>query len=320
MRKRSWRTGALCGAAIGSMLLCLACSPSRDAEDLFVPNDVGVLVVDALLTVGKPLPRIVLTRCLSPAVPYSRDAAAERGAQIEVLETSTGRRAVYAESQVAGVYEPAVSEVVAVAPETTYELTVLTVKGENVGGQTTTPAAFSVSRWVLLDETGQSVIRELGTYAALGDSVYSAASNQVIYAAGLLEAQFNRPNVDAFQIGLFSLDPDSDFVIDPEFFSEEDFESLDRDTSSPALEGRDGTLRLPWFAIFFEGRYKLKILALDRNAFDFVRSIPQNNGGFAFGGNLGGNFNRPITHVAGGIGLFGSASTDSLGFSVHPRP
>ncbi len=34
----------------------------------------------------------------------------------------------------------------------------------------------------------------------------------------------------------------------------------------------------------------------------------------------GSGFDRPIFHVEGGIGLFGSASTDSVGIIVLPRP
>jgi hypothetical protein len=171
-------------------------------------------------------------------------------------------------------------------PASRYQVIAVTAAGELVRGRTTTPETFAVSDWVLLDESGENVRRIFATYASAGDSVYPA--NSVIYADGLLEARFRRPNVPAFQVGVFSLDLDSDYVIEPESFDEEDFAGLDRQGASPALEGRDGTLRLPWFAIFFQGRYKLRILALDRNAFDYVRSTPQDNSGFAFGGNLGG--------------------------------
>ena len=110
-------------------------------------------------------------------------------------------------------------------------------------------------------------------------------------------------------------------MIDPDFFEDEDFESLDRFTSSPPLEALDGEVRLPWFAIFFEGRYKVKVYAIDRNWFDLVRSSPDlSGGGPGFGGNAGDNFEAPIFHVEGGIGLFGSAAVDSIGFYIEPLP
>ena len=94
---------------------------------------------------------------------------------------------------------------------------------------------------------------------------------------------------------------------------------VERNGSSPPLEATGGKATLPWFAIFFQGRYKIRILALDANAFDYVRSIARADGGFSFGGAPGDRFERPVFHVQGGIGLFGSASADSVGFFVHPR-
>ena len=311
MKSRIWMRIA-CGA-----LLVLGCSTNRDESEFFSPSAVGTLVLDAMLVVGRPLPTVTLSRALSPSVPYTQEAAAERGATVYIHSLAAGDTILYVEDPSrAGIYQPTMFPTV--TPRSTYEVTAVTSRGEVLRSRTTTPDPFQISAWVLLDDLGQNVVRTFSTYASSGDSVYS--ENQVVYAEGLLEARFARPNVPAFQVGIFSLDMDSDYVIDPEYFSEEDFANLDRQGASPALEGPDGTLRLPWFAIFFQGRYKLRILALDNNAFDFVRSIPQDDGAIAFGGNLGGRFERPIFHVEGGIGLFGSASTDSVALFVLPRP
>ena len=43
-------------------------------------------------------------------------------------------------------------------------------------------------------------------------------------------------------------------------------------------------------------------------------------GRFSRAGLAGDNFERPLFHVNGGIGIFGSASVDSVGFVVLPRP
>jgi hypothetical protein len=311
MKSRNWIRIA------SASLLAVACSTNRDFSEFFAPTAVGTLVLDALLVVGQPLPSVSLSRALSPTVPYTQEAAAEHGATVRIYAIASGDTIVYAEDPGrAGIYQPMGPNVPIVASRSAYALTAVTSSGEVVSASTTTPEPFAVSEWVLLDDLGQNVVRTFASYAASGDSVYS--ENQAVYAEGLLEARFARPNVPAFQVGIFSLDLDSDYAIEPEFFDEEDFANLDRQGASPALEGRDGTLRLPWFAIFFQGRYKLKILALDNNAFDYVRSIPQENG-IVFGGNLGGRFERPIFHVEGGIGLFGSASSDSVALFVLPR-
>jgi hypothetical protein len=59
---------------------------------------------------------------------------------------------------------------------------------------------------------------------------------------------------------------------------------------------------------------------LDQNWYDLIRSTPEGGGGFGIGGEIGDNFERPIFNINGGIGLFGSASVDSVGFFVLPRP
>ena len=309
------RRGALC--LVFFCVLLAACTPNRDPESFFAPDDVGKLVVDAVLISGKALPHITVTRALSPSVPYSLDAAAEANAAIQVQQMPSGLVHIYDPTSQVGVYAPRTNAVV--EPNTLYRLSVITTQGELVTATTQTPPPLDIGQWLLLDESGETIRRQLATYNALGDNVYFAPENQLTYADGLLEARFLRPDVMGFQIGIFSLDPESDFVIEPEFFDPEDYASIRRQESSPALEVPDGQLRLPWFTIFFEGRYKIRVMALDRNAIDWVRSLPQ-DGGFTFGGTVGDNFERPIFHVEGGIGLFGSASADSIGFFVHKRP
>ena len=85
------------------------------------------------------------------------------------------------------------------------------------------------------------------------------------------------------------------------------------------LSALDGRVRLPWFGIYFEGRHHYKVYAVDRNWYDLVRTTPQTGGGLGFGGNAGDGVEPPIFHVEGGIGLFGSASVDSVGFFILPQ-
>jgi hypothetical protein len=189
-----------------------------------------------------------------------------------------------------------------------------------VNAVTRTPPRFPETEWIVLDSDEETVLRRLQTFDSAGEMVYEARQNQLVYSEGLLEARFTRPDVPAFQVGIRSLDLDSDFVIDPDFFEEEDFEDLERSVSSPVLVADDGSLRLPWLAVYFEGRYKVRVFALDRNWYDLIRSSRELGGGdFGFGGNLGDDFEKPIFRVEGGIGLFGSASVDSIGFFIRPR-
>lgn len=304
MVRRAWLPALL--------LLLVACGE----RELFAPDDVGVLVVDAVLVAGRELPEIRLTRTLAPDAVWNPFIAGVEGAIVEITcEDGAIWRFVGAPGR-PGVYQPPGSAPV-VESATRYDLSV-ELGEERLTASTLVPEPFERVDYLLLDLSGNTVLDTLATYAEAGDSVYSRASNRLPYDSGLFEARFPRPDAAGFQVVLRSLDPGSDFVIDPDFFEPEDFEELERINSSPAFLAERGTLRLPWFAIFFEGRYRLDLFAVDRNWFDYVRSRPDEGGGFGFGGNAGEGFDRPIFHVQGGIGLFGSAVVDSAGFTVLP--
>lgn len=310
------------------LLLGVGCG-KRNPGDLLAPAEVGTIVVDAQLIVGQMMPDIRLRLTQSPAEPYDPDAEALEDAYVEVT-TSAGdtiRYVDYAgfsprryitELRFNGYPSPVV------LPNTTYSLRVVAPDGRVVTASTTTPDSFNVREWLLLEDPSLAVRRTLATYddfPNFPDSVYYVESNQLVYQDGLLEARFDRGNALAFQVGLFSLDPGSPFVIDADFLDPEDLEDLERETSSPPFEAPDASIRLPWFAIFFEGRYNIKIYSVDRNWYDLARTLDFfGNSNLGFGSNAGDNFERPIFHVNGGIGLFGSAAMDEVGFTIHPKP
>jgi hypothetical protein len=306
--------------ATGAALSLSGCSTERDPNELFAPGDVDVLVVDARLIVDQRLPMIRLSRTLAPNEVFTDDNAAESDATVAIVIADTTVVPYREVTGWSGRYVPVAASVPLVAPETTYRLVVVSAAGEEMSALTTTPRRFEVDSWVLLDTAGENVIRELRTFADAGDSVYDAEENQLVYSQGLIEARFAETGVDGYQLALFSLDLDSDFVIDPPFFDEEDFADLERNGSSPILVAENGTLRLPWFAVYFAGRHLYKIYAVDRNWYDLVRTTALEDGGLRFGGNAGDDFERPVFRVAGGIGLFGSAAIDSTGFNVLPQP
>lgn len=300
---------------ISLFLIALSCSADRDPASLFGPEEQGTIVVDALLIIDQPMPSLFVRQTLSPAVTYTQDAAAIRGADVTITRGSNTFQ--YTESTtVPGQYDPPANPPL-ITPNTSYSLLVR-VGTEEVRAATTTPERISLNEVIVLDENTLETIQDLVTFKDNPDEVFTAPQNQVVYQDNLLETRFNPVNVQAYQVGIFSLDKDSDFVIEADFLEEEDFEDFERETSSPPLEVADGNLRLPWFAIAFAGRHIIKVYAIDDNWYDFARSSPeQDNGGF--GGLAGDNFERPIFQVDGGIGLFGSASVDSLGFVVLPR-
>jgi Domain of unknown function (DUF4249) len=310
-------------ALVSLLILTAACTPERDESTLFSPEGINMLVVESVLIVDEPHPPLKLSRTQIPNAPYDVENAAVSGASITI--TSGGVPMPYFEMEdFPGVYQPDTHAPLILA-ETEYLLRVETLEGELLTAHTLTPAPIEVDSWVLLDPSGTTELRELQTFADAGDSVYFKPENQIIYAEGLVEARFNSGGAATYggfgyQLSLSSLDLDSDFVIDPPFFDDEDFESLGRRGASPVLAGDDGQLRLPWFGIYFEGRHLYRIYVLDNNWYDLVRSTPESDGALGFGGNVGDSFANPIFNIDGGIGLFGSAATDAVGFYIHPQP
>ncbi len=291
-----------------------ACSENRG---LFTTEDANILTVDAILYVGGNFPSIYLTRTQSPDQTWQVSNVVETGATV-TIESEIRLMPYIEHAGQPGLYVPQ-GTTQDIAPQTTYKLTVVTAAGERLTAETTTPAVIDITDWVLLDNTGQNVDRELRTFEELGEAVYDAPENQLVYADGLLEAILNPQPTAGFQAGIYSLDMDSGLVIDPEFLEEEDLENFNRNVASPPILPSETNIRLPWFAIYYKGRYKIRIYSVDNNWYDLARTSGLFGGG-GFGGNAGDNFEKPIYHVNGGIGIFGSASVDSVGFRVLARP
>ncbi len=294
----------------------LSCSTEREGDDLFAPGGVGVPVVDALLVVGQPFSDIYISQTLAPDEPFSRDRAGIDFATVVVV--GGGERIVYATTGSRGRYVAAIPDTVLVRASTTYRLEVELPDAREVSATTTTPAQLDVREWVLLDESGSTVLQTLSTFEEDGDTVYYQPQNQLVYPENILAARLPDQSNAGYQIGLVNLELDSPLLIDADFLEEDDLDNFTRTNSSPPLDF-ESTLRIPWLAIYYAGRYNLRVVALDRNWYDLARTDPQiGGGGFGFGGEAGDTTKRPIFHVEGGIGVFGSVSVDSVGFYVNP--
>ena len=193
------------------------------------------------------------------------------------------------------------------------------VEENKVKASTTTPDRMRVLEAVLLDEDTQEIMRTLKSFAEVGDEVYTAPENQLTHLEGLLELHLEKAG-EAYQAALFALEEDAQLLDEdfPERY-DEDPEDL-RANQSPPFAASDGIVRWPWFAVVYTGRSLIKVYALDHNWFEYALSSPDRQEQGGFGGLAGENFELPFFQVEGGIGLFGSASVDSVGFVVLPRP
>ena len=301
------------------IVLCLtACAAERQLGDLFgsVEKE-SELVVDGLLLVDQPLPELFVRRTLPPGQTYRREAAGVTDAEVLIFQGDQVFE--YAPDPVTpGRYLPP-PEAPQVEALTEYRLEV-DVEGKKVRASTTTPDRMRVLEAVLLDEDTQEIVRTLKSFAEVGDEVYTAPENQLTHLEGLIELHLEKAG-EAYQAALFALEENAQLLDEdfPDLF-DEDLDAL-RANQSPPFAASDGIVRWPWFAVVYTGRSLIKVYALDHNWFEYARSSPdlQEQGGSA-GGLAGENFERPFFQVEGGIGLFGSASVDSVGFVVLPRP
>ncbi len=301
------------------LVLCCAflqgCNTDRDRASFFGPSQSGILVVDALLVVDQPLPDLYVRETVGPDERYTLAGSAVTNAEVAIEQGGE----VYSyrpDSTEPGRYLPPIQPAT-VLPQTEYRLQVRS-DGREITGKTVTPARFQILEGVLLNSETLQVDRSLKTFKDGEDQVFGAPENQVIYQEGFLEARFEAVDVPAFQVGVVSLDRNSERVLEADFLDEQDYADLEREVSSPALEAQDGNLRLPWFAVYFACRHLISIFALDDNWFDVIRSSTEFQEG-NFGGLAGDNFEVPLFRLDGGIGLFGSAAMDSLGFVVLPK-
>ena len=300
------------------IVVCLtACAAERQPGDLFgsVEKE-SELVIDGLLLVDQPLPELFVRRTLPPGQAYRREAAGVTDAEVRILQ---GDQVFEYAPDLAtpGRYLPP-PDPPQVEALTEYRLEV-EVEEKKVRASTTTPDRMRVRQAVLLDEDTQEIMRTLKSFAEVGDEVYTAPENQLTHLEGLIELHLEKAG-EAYQAAIFALEENAQLLDEdfPEWF-DEDPDDL-RANQSPPFAASDGIVRWPWFAVVFTGRSLIKVYALDHNWFEYARSSPdlQEQGGF--GGLAGENFERPFFQVEGGIGLFGSASVDSVGFVVLPRP
>ncbi len=270
------------------LIVHLGCSGERDPATLFGPAERETVVVDAVLYVDRPLPVIFITRTLEANMEFVEVASAVNDAEVTVVQGLAEYR--YESVGHLGRYAPPPGAPM-VRPDTEYRLRVRAL-GREIRGVTKTPGRISLKEIVIVEESTMEVIGRLESERTGG--------NQVVYREGIIEVRFDPLDVEAYQV----------VVLDRE---------ADDEDSSPPLEALDGRLLLPWFAIGPSGEHDIEVYALDRNLFDFLRSVEASGqNAFGFGSLAGDTFERPVFNLDGGIGVFGSASVVSFGFVVVP--
>ena len=303
-----------------ALLLLAACTPDflkaeREPDSLFGPSEGGRTVVEAILLVDRPLPPVFLRRTVDPGVPYDPEATGVAGATVAVLSDDE----VFAyrpDPTTPGRYLPP-DDAAAVQPDRRYRLRAGLGADETVEAETHTPERLDIEGLVLLDDDFETEVRRLRLFSELGDAVYQAPENQLRYTQGGLEVRLGRSgNAASYQFAVANLERNSPLLFDADLF-DEDEDDFDRRETSPLLGVDEDGIFLSWDGLFFAGRYKAKLFAVDQNWFDLVRTdnVDSDRGS----GEAGQDFQRPLFRVDNGIGLFASAAVDSFGFFVRAK-
>ena len=310
----------ICLLLLAALLPHLSCSApgplsaDRKAAEFFGPSEDNLIVVDAVLIVDAPLPPVILRRTAAPGVPYAAAAAAVQEASVSI-HTSDEVFEYHPDLSSAGRYLPP-DDAPPVEPDRDYELRVEAPDDPLVRATTRTPPRIRIDQLLLLDDDLETELRRLKLFSEIGDQVYEAAENQLELFRGVLQVRVqNDGDAASYQFGATNLEHFSPLLIDQNLIDNADLE-LERQETSPLLRLVDGEIFLAWNGIFYAGRYKVKLFAVDENWFDLVRTdnVDSERGS----GETGQGFQRPLFHVENGIGLFASASVDSFGFFVRP--
>lgn len=275
-------------AALAGLAVQPGCTGERDPETLFGPSERSTVVVDAVLYVDRTLPEIIVTRTRAANIAFTEETVSVNDAEVTVTQGLAVYR--YESAGRLGRYLPPPGSP-EVRPGTEYRLRVSAL-GREVRGVTKTPGRMVIEEIAILEGDTMELLHRLDPDTADG--------NEVMFRQGLIEVRIDPLDVAAYQVVVL--------------------ENGVAEGGSPPLEARDGRLSLPWFALGSSGEHVVEVYALDRNLFDFLRSVEASGeNAFGFGSLAGDTFERPVFNLDGGIGVFGSASLDSFGFVVLPE-
>lgn len=290
--------------------------------DLLNPSEFSAeVVISGFLSAGDPLPEVRLTRTVPVGDSYDLESAAVRNGDVRIqLLTDDGSVETEYEYQFqlgsSGYYRYGDGDSTAgwagfsrpvevVRPLRTYRLIADVPEFGRVTSTTTVPDTFSVknvSRDSVTYQSGTPFTFELTPPAFPGrQSVFIFTTTALDgfehqltpFARSLLE--------DGDDVTLADLRERTSPILNEENF----------DPSNEALR-----IQFPWLAIYFYGRNRVSIQALDDNLYDFIRSQNVQQGGST---RPPGEIPNVIDPIDGGRGIFGSYAEAFVDFYVHPR-
>lgn len=272
------------------------------------------VVVESHLIAGRALPMLLLTRTMPIDAPYTQEEVSINNASVEVqqLDGETGEvlgRFPYRLSN-PGIYHPDLFVMHQVVPGGTYRLEVVVPDYGVVTATTTVPQPVRV-----IDPLPETIVYQCDDPAIREDERCTPADRSLTIDPG----SGTGDRQASFILATISLEPGENqltpFYQNQLEEEDEEWQNYISNASPMINEGsfeRDEqgliSLRYPWLGVVFYGENQLVVNSLDRNITDFVRSQSVQLGGSTLSP---GEIPNVIQHVEGGLGVFGSISSDT---------
>lgn len=262
-------------------------------------------VVESYMVANRQLPLILLSTTSRADEVYDFDQLSVNNAEIQIQLLEFGPDSNVEEfftyqNQLPGIYIPDSTH--KVLPARTYKLQITFPDSDDlITAHTVVPDTFRI-----IGEVQDTVEYQSSRPLSLSLSKSSYPGRANIYV-------FNAMAINAFPQNLTPFYKD---IYDESEDPEKDLEKFSNNSSGIINEGNfdlnpNGTftINFPWLGIAFYGQNLIIANTIDDNIYDFVRSQNVQLGGSTLSP---GEIQNVITHINGGIGVFGSLASDTV--------
>jgi hypothetical protein len=274
--------------------------------DVYVQDDYEEqYVLESYLVANRELPFVRLSTT-SPALDFydfEETAVSDANIRIQLLEDGPGSavdQTIFYTDALPGIYTP--TQYHEVIPKRTYQIEI------NFPGSTNLISAYTVvpDTFQILGGVRDSIIYQSSEQLEITLSESSYPGRQNIFVFNALGMRTMPQNLTPLYADLYEDSEDK----------EEELQNFANNSSGIINEGnfqrnQDGsfTIKFPWIGIAFYRDNKIVANTLDDNIYDFLRSQEVQVGGSTLSP---GEVQNIITHVKGGIGVFGSVASDTV--------
>ncbi len=282
--------------------------------DIYPQDDyVEEYVVESYIVAGRNLQQVRLSTTGEAFEFYSFESTAVAGATVQInllTPNGNGVEQTFAYQMASqGIYTPTVDH--SVLPSRTYQLSISVPTGsgfDEINATAIVPGNFDVIAGIqdtLIYQASEQL------EVTLSESSYPGRQN--VYIFNTLALNPIEENLTPLYADFY----DNDISVDENGERDDDLLEEFSNTSSGLLNAgnftinNDGsiTVRYPWLAVAFFEENEIVATTVDDNLYDFIRSADVQFGGSTLSP---GEIQNVITHVEGGIGLFGAMASDTI--------